>query len=105
MHKKFNQIPKGRPIIAACGSNTERISWLLDSLGKDSVKKQTSFIEDTPDILRKFAEINESETLPANAKPYSIDIKSFYTNIPLEEGIKSFKETLDEIPDKSIPAD
>ena len=105
MHKKCNQIPKGRPIIAACGSNTERISWLLDSLGKDTVKKQTSFIKDTPDILRKFAEINESETLLANAKPYSIDIKSFYTNIHLEEGIKAFKETLDEIPDKSIPTD
>ena len=105
VHKKFNKIPKGRPIIAACGSNTERISWLLDSLGKDSVKKQTSFIEDTPDLLLKFAKINENENLPANAKPYSIDIKSFYTNIPLNEGIDAFKETLDEIPDKSIPTE
>ena len=35
VHKKFNKIPKGRPIIAACGSNTERISWLLDNLAKD----------------------------------------------------------------------
>ena len=26
VHKKFMRIPKGRPIIAACGSNTERIS-------------------------------------------------------------------------------
>ena len=27
VHKQFERIPKGRPIIAACGSNTERISW------------------------------------------------------------------------------
>ena len=103
VHKKFENVPKGRPIIAACGSNTERISWLLDSLGKDSVKKMESYIKDTPDLLRKFEEMNEQGNLPANSKPYSIDIKSFYTNIPLEEGIQAFKETLDEIQDKNIP--
>ena len=70
VHKKFMRIPKGRPIIAACGSNTERISWLLDNLAKDAVKKMDSFIEDTPDLVRTFEEINEKETLPPNAKPY-----------------------------------
>ena len=62
-----------------------------------------SYIEDTPDLLRKFEEMNEQGNLPANSKPYSIDIKSFYTNIPLDEGIQAFKETLDEIQDKNIP--
>ena len=69
------------------------------------LRKQPSFIEDTPDLLRKFAEINERENLPSDAKPYSIDIKSFYTNIPLDEGINAFKETLDEVKDKAIPTD
>ena len=62
-----------------------------------------SYIEDTPDLLRFFDELNEAGNLPPNCKPYSIDIKSFYTNITLEEGIKAFKETLDQIPNKTIP--
>ena len=105
IHKKFMRIPKGRPIIAACGSNTERISWLLDNVAKDSVKKLDSFIEDTPDLLRKFEEINKNENLPPSAKPYSIDIKSFYTNILLNEGIEAFREELEKREDHSIPTE
>ena len=100
VHKQFETIPKGRPIIAACGSNTERISWLLDSIAKASVKNLESYIEDTPDLLRYFEEVNKEENLPAGSKPYSIDIKSFYTNITLDEGIKAFEKTLNDIPNK-----
>ena len=105
IHKKFERIPKGRPIIAGCGSNTERISWLLDKIAKDSVKNLNSYIEDTPDLLRRFNEINKNENLPPSAKPYSIDIKSFYTNILLKEGIEAFKENLEKSKNKSIPSD
>ena len=63
IHKKFSKIPKGRPIIAGCGSNTERISWLLDNIGKHLVQNLESYIEieDTPILLRKFEEINETK--------------------------------------------
>ena len=74
-HKKFERIPKGRPNIAACATNTERISWLLDTLGKDALQILDSYIEDTPDLLRKFEAINEQKSLPPGGKPYSIDIK------------------------------
>ena len=105
VHKQFQRIPKGRPIIAACGSNTERISWLLDSVAKESVKNLESYIEDTPDLLRYFEKVNSEESLPPNSKPFSIDIKSFYTNITLEEGVQAFRETLDQIPNKTIPTE
>jgi hypothetical protein len=39
-------------IIAACGSNSEQISWLLDNFGK-------SYMEDIPDLHRQFEELNE----------------------------------------------
>ena len=58
------RIPKGRPILAGCTSNTERISWLLHNFAKDAVKKLERFIEDTPDLLRKFEEINATTNLP-----------------------------------------
>ena len=105
IHKKFITIPKGRPIIAGCGSNTERISWLLDNIAKDSVKNLDSYIEDTPDLLRLFEEINEKENLPSNAKPFSIDIKSFYTNILLRDGIEAFEEALENRDNKEIPTE
>ena len=66
----------------------------MDNLAKDEVRKLDSFIEDTPDLLRKFEEVNANETLPPGSKPYAIDIKSFYTNILVREGIEAFRETL-----------
>ena len=105
IHKKFITIPKGRPIIAGCGYNTERILWLLDNIAKDSVKNLDSYIEDTPDLLRLFEEINEKENLPSNAKPFSIDIKSFYTNILLRDGIEAFEEALENRDNKEIPTE
>jgi hypothetical protein len=81
----------------------EQISWLLDSIAKESVKNLDSYIEDTPDLLRFFKEVNAKANLPPGSKPFSIDIKSFYTNITLAEGLKAFAETLDKIPNKPIP--
>ena len=105
VHKQFERIPKGRPIISGCGTNTERISWLCDQMGKEFVKKQSSFIEDTPDLLRYFKEINENKSLPANCKPIALDLKSMYSNIPTEEGIETFRIELEKRQDKSIPTD
>ena len=67
------------------------------------MKDLDSYIEDTPDLLRFFEDVNAQGDLPSGSKPFSIDIKSFYTNITLEEGVKAFEETLDQIPNKSIP--
>jgi hypothetical protein len=69
------------------------------------VKEQDSFIEDTPDILRYFEEINENGTLPENSKPVTIDLKSMYTNIPIDEGLAAFKEQLDNRSDQTIPTE
>ena len=86
-----NNIPKGRPIISGCGSNTERISWFVDQHTKDFVKKHESYIQDTPDLLRYLKKVEEEDNLPPEAFPASIDIKSTYTNIPIEEGLKPWK--------------
>ena len=79
--------------------------WLFDNIAKDSVKNLDSYIEDTPDLLRLFEEINEKENLPSNAKPFSIDIKSFYTNILLRDGIEAFEEALENRDNKEIPTE
>ena len=81
------------------------LSWFCDQSVKEKVKLKDSYIEDTPDILRFFEELNEGGTLPADAKPVTIDLKSMYTNIPIEEGIAAFEEELENREDKSIPTD
>ena len=60
-------------------------------------------MEDTPDLLRFFEDLNEKDSLPKDCKPISLDLKSMYTNIPLEEGIEAFRIELDKREDKSIP--
>ena len=72
-------------------------------MGKEFVKQQESFIEDTPDLLRYFEQLNENESLPANCKPIALDLKSMYSNIPTEEGIEAFRQELDKRVDKTIP--
>ena len=36
-----------------------------------------------------------NKDIPSNAKPYSIDIKSMYSNIIIEEGLEAFEEALE----------
>ena len=85
VHKEYDGFPKCRPIIASSGCNTERISWFADEQVKEYVKKIETYIEDTPDLLRKINELNDKGEVPADAIPISIDIKGMYSNIPLDE--------------------
>ena len=94
VHKKYIKIPKGRPIVSGKDSITERISWFCDMSAKNYVPRISSYVQDTSDLLRFFEELNDSKRLPNTAKPFSIDIKSMYTNIPIEEGILAFQELL-----------
>jgi hypothetical protein len=49
--------------------------------------------------------LNESGELPENCKPVALDLKSMYTNIPLDEGIEAFRVELDKRDEKQIPTD
>ena len=98
-----HSIPRGRPIIAGKESNNERISWLVDKESKPFVKEQNSYIEDTPDLLRFIEHTNENENLPPHAIPAALDIKSMYTNIPIDEGISAMEEKLNQRSDQTIP--
>ena len=105
IHKPYEGFPKCRPIVSGSGCNTERISWFCDNIVKEDVKKLDSYIEDTPDLLRKINVLNENESIPDGAKPIAIDIKSMYSNIPLQEGLDAFEEVLEAREDKTIPTE
>jgi hypothetical protein len=41
-------------------------------------------------LLIFFGKIKDEETIPPNAKPVVIDLKSMYSNNPIEEGLEAF---------------
>ena len=45
-------IPPLRPVVSGSGSNTEMISWLVDTDSKEMVPKLPSYWQDTPHALR-----------------------------------------------------
>ena len=91
-------IPKCRPIISNCGSNTEQISAFIDIHSKHLVKKLDSFVEDTPDLLRMIQMENETRRQPVKSFPVTVDVVSLYTNIPtygLIGGLQAFRKALE----------
>ena len=77
----------GRPIISGCGSPTDRLSAFVDFYLQPIVETLPSYIKDTNDFLRKIFAI--PTPLPTGTILAMIDVKSLYTNIPIDEGILS----------------
>ena len=77
---------KGRPIVAGCATPTRHLSELIEKILKPLVEVQKSYIKDDWDYLKG---------LPSKVDPsyklFSCDIKSLYTSIPHELGIKAIE--------------
>ena len=72
-----------RPIVSACDSPPVRLSWLLNQLLKQCQRYIPTRIVDSVSFLRsfraKYPYLDESWFL------FSFDVKSMYTNIPIDE--------------------
>ena len=89
IHKSY-QNPPGRPIVSSIDCPTEKISQMVDIILRDFAQKGKSFIKDTPDFLRKIAQIklNKDEWL------FTMDVQGLYTNIPHDSGLKAVEEII-----------
>ena len=54
-----------------------------------------SFWQDSPHALRDLTAENEKGPQPLQCVPVTADVTALYSNIPLEEGMKTFKEALE----------
>ena len=90
IHKPGNP---GRPIIPGCDSPTDRLSSFIDHHLKPFCSSLPSYIKDRNHFLQTI--FNIATPLPRNTIISTIDVKSLYTNIPHNEGIKAVLETLD----------
>ena len=82
----------GRPVISSINCHTSKIFEYVDYHLQPIVKEVPSYVQDTTDFLRK---INQTDFVPKNSYLVSLDVKSLYTNIPIAEGIKYVKTSLE----------
>jgi hypothetical protein len=97
-------LPAGRPVISGCNSFTENMSLFVDYHAKNLVPKIPSYIQDTPDLLRKLEDW-KNQTIPDDVFPVSINVVGLYTNIPHEEGLEIFRKALDKREEKTATTD
>ena len=73
--------PPVRLIVSGSGSILENIGQYITFHLKKVANKHNTFIQDTPDFLRKAEELNQSGSLPENAILVTLDVSALYTNI------------------------
>ena len=105
VHKKHTppNTPPERPIISGSGSMTENIGKFTDYHLKPVANKHQSYLQDTPDFLRKLDEI--SDLVEDSDILVTVDVSALYTNIPQDEGLEAAREALEEREDKEVPTD
>ena len=97
IHKEQNSwtvpglIPKGRPIVSDCSSESYKIAEYIDYFLKPLAIKHPSYLKDTWDFLEKLAQ----HEIPQNALLITLDVESLYTNIQTEEGLLAVQESFD----------
>ena len=84
--------PPGRPICNTINTPTMNLSKWVDIQLQPLVKKLPSYLKDDNDFLRKIDELNDKQTIPANALLVTWDVKSLYTNIPHKEGLEALEK-------------
>ena len=105
IHKPYTHIPPVRAIISGSGSILENPSKFVDFHIRDLAINHKSYLQDTPDFIRKVEEINKSGKLPKNAILVTFDVKALFTNIPQDEGAQCTEEALNERESQKVPTE
>ena len=82
LHKEGNP---GRPVVSLVNCHTANISKYADYHLQPIVKEIPSYVKDTQDFLKKLEKVKD---IPQESLQVTLDVKSLYTNIPNNEGIK-----------------
>ena len=89
----------GRPVVSSVNYHTYTISKYVDFHLQPIVKNIPSYVRDTTDFLKK---LDKVKNIPSNCLLVTLDVKSLYTNIPNNEGIKAVREAYDNHPNETV---
>ena len=99
IHKPNNP---GRPVTSACSCPTEKLSAFLDDLLQPINKRLPSYLKDTNHLLKVLKDV--PPTKPGEKRLlYKADVKSLYTVIPKEDGLKAIQFWLEREVDFPYP--
>ena len=101
IHKPNNP---GRPVTSACSCPTEKLSAFIDDLLQPINKRLPSYVKDTNHLLKIYNDV--PPTKPGEVRLlYKADVKSLYTVIPNNDGLKAIKFWLEKEQDFPYPVD
>lgn len=84
-HKRM---PEGRPIVSDSGSETERVSELIDYFLKPIAIDSDTYLKDSYDFIGKI----RGRNVPENAILVTGDVTALYTNMEIDHSIQRVKE-------------
>ena len=87
----------GRSVVSSVNCHTYTISKYVDFHLQPVVKNIPSYVRNTTDFLQK---LDKVKNIPNNYLLVTLDVKSLYTNISNNEGIKAVREAYDNHPNK-----
>ena len=99
IHKPENP---GRPVVSACCCPTEFISAFIDDVLKPLVSQLPSYVKDTNhllNILKDIPRTTEKRLL------FTMDVKSLYTVIPNDDGLRALRFFLEQRTEQSPPTE
>ena len=96
IHKTGNP---GSPVVSSVNCHTYTIPKYVDFHLQPIVKNIPSYVRDTTDFLQK---LDKVKNIPNDCLLVTLDVKSLYTNIPNNEGIKAVREAYDNHPNKTV---
>ena len=88
-------IPPVREIVSCSGSNTEGLGKILDHYIRPVDESASSYIRDTPHVLRMFRELNEKGPQPRGMCLFTMDVVAMYPSIPTARGPEVLQRALD----------
>ena len=94
--------PPERPIISTCGSITENIGVYVQNVLKRYSNIHDSYIQDTPDLLRVFCDLNDENIIEDDDILVTVDVTGLYTNIQKNEGMEAVREVLEKHSDNDM---
>ena len=94
-----SNMPPGRPIIADVHSETSHVSKFVEFFLFPLARALPSFLLDSTHLIA----LLRGCTLEPGSVLCSLDVRSLYTNVPIEEGIQRVAEAFQRHPDPSRP--
>ena len=81
-----------RPIVSVCDTPCERVSWLLERILHQLLKFVPAHLVNTEDFTNRL----KQNLLPPGALLFTMDVTALYSNIPVEEGIRTILRLLED---------